>query len=199
MSPTMRTLLPDPSALLRVIELNAGLAGAGLEPARRAALERIAAGVAERLAEPAATQLAALPRLVGGEMKPFGWFWNGFYVLRPDGKLHLGPACGPPVCSELEAGGALFTSGMCFDALHLNQTLSASDVGAWPGYVSCDKTSGLATVSGIVTPLRGPEGLPFAVWDLDAARPVLAADVRFVDVLFATLARFVALGPADLG
>ena len=193
-------MLPrDPTSLLRVLELSGGLDAPGVAPERAAALRRVARGVADGLGAPPAEQLALLPRRFGEAMGPHGWLWNGFYVLGADGALHLGPAHGPPVCALLEPSGGLFRSGMCFDALLLNQTLAARDVGAWPGYVSCDHASGLATVSGIVAPLRDPAGRPFAVWDLDAAQPVTPADVRFCDALFATLARLVPLAPADLG
>ncbi len=190
-------LRAGPAAFLRVVELNAGLGPRAEARGRARALGRIAAGVAEALEAPAAEQLARLPARIGAEMEAFGWLWNGFYVLRPDGQLHVGPVHGPPVCATLEAHGGLFSSGMCFDALHLNQTLAAPAVADWPGYVSCDKTSGLATVSGIVCPVRDAGGRPFAVWDLDAAQPVEPADVRFCDVLFSSLARFVPLSPAD--
>lgn len=185
-------LSAGPSELLRVVELNAGLAASSHSP-REAALRRIAAGVAADLGAPVAQQLARLPGRIAAEMERFGWLWNGFYVLGADGALHVGPAHGPPVCATLERSGGLFSSGMCFDALHLNQTLAAPAVAAWPGYVSCDRTSGLATVSGLVCPVRDPEGRPFAVWDLDAAQPVEPLDVRFCDVLFSSLARFVPL------
>ena len=86
---------------------------------------------------------------------------------------------------------------MCFDGLDLNQTLAAYDVKAWPGYVSCDSSSGLSTVSGIVAPVRDPGGRPIAVWDLDANQRIEPGDVRFADVLFGTLARCLPFRPDD--
>ena len=123
---------------------------------------------------------------------------SGFYILHDDGKLHVGPAFGPPVCSELERSGGPLSSGMCFDAMFLNQTLSTSDVKRWPGYVSCDSTSGLSTVSGLVVPVRDPAGRPIAVWDMDSTTPVELVDVRYLDVLFATLARTIPIQRAEL-
>ena len=187
-----RTRFPD------VVRLNTQLSWESVDDDRRHAYAGILADLGESLERPTAEVLAALPRSVGTWMESFGWLWNGYYVLREDGNLHLGPAHGPPVCALLErapsgAAGPL-GSGMCFDGILLNQTLAAPDAQAWPGYVSCDAASGLSTVAGIVSPVRDPQGLPIAVWDLDATQPIEPADVRFVDVLFATLSRCLAIG-----
>ncbi len=191
-----RTPPVSPPDLRRVVETNARrelaleTRGAAYRAVLDRALEEVAAG-------PRALALA-LPAAIGAALEARGWLWNGFYVLGEDGKLHLGPAHGPPVCSPLERAsedtGAL-TSGMCFDGLLLNQALVSYAAKDWPGYVSCDATSGLATVSGIVTPVRDADGRPIAVWDLDATEPVLPEDVRFFDVLFASLARAVSFTP----
>ena len=179
-----------------VVELSASHELAA-EDARTLARRAILEGVAQVVAEDKERALSELPKIVGAAMKSFGWLWNGFYVLRDDGALHLGPSCGPPVCTPLESSGGVLSSGMCFDALHLNQTLVAYEAKAWPGYVSCDSTSGLGTVSGIVCPVRDEGGRPIAVWDLDATQRVEPADVRFMDVLIATLSHCTVPTPAD--
>ena len=194
--------LPRPpvprSAFRRVVELNAALDVVVADASRRAALAGVLADVDADLPAGIGTALGRLPGHVGAHMGRFGWVWNGIYVLQEDGTLRLGPACGPPVCETLEVAGepagggaAPLSSGMCFDALALNQTLSGYDAQAWPGYVSCDATSGLSTRAGIVAPLRGPDARPVAVWDLDSTEPIEPGDVRFFDVLTATLARTV--------
>lgn len=158
-------------------------------PAARATLLQGVAGLLEA-GEPSAFRLlAALPGLIGSTMEPFGWLWNGFYVLGSDDKLHVGCSHGPPVCATLESSGGALSSGMCFDGLALNQSLAAYAAKDWPGYVSCDASSGLSTVAGIVCPLRDRQGSPIAVWDMDSTQPIEAGDVRFMDVLYATLAR----------
>ena len=187
----------DPGRFVAFVELNVALDEVEPDGGRRAALRRVLASVEERL-DDAAELLKALPGRIGEAMEPFGWLWNGFYVAR-DGALHLGFAHGPPVCTPLERSGGPLSSGMCFDALALNQTLAAFDTKRWPGYVSCDVASGLQTVSGIVCPVRDPAGRPIAVWDLDATRRITPGDVRFFDVLFATLARTIDLSPDALG
>lgn len=178
---------------LPFVRLNAALDVVLPDPDRRAALDRVLAGASELVGEGAAAVVQGLPGLIGEAMAPYGWAWNGFYAPRPGDEdpreLHLSFAHGPPVCSPLERSGGPLSSGMCFDALLLNQTLSAFDAKAWPGYVSCDSASGLGTVAGIVVPVRGVDGQPVAVWDLDATRPIEPGDVRAMDVLIGSLGK----------
>ena len=179
-----------PDQFVRTVNLVAGLEDFEPDPNRRAALAAVLAGTQERLVggADAGQVLAAIPALFSQAMEPFGWMWNGIYYLGADGRLHLGPAQGPPVCSELERRGGILTSGMCFDCLALNQLLLVADVSRWPGYVSCDAESGLRTKGGISCPLRDPSGRALGVWDLDATETVTAGDGRFVGALFSTLA-----------
>ena len=178
-----------------VIDLNAALDVVVADPSRRAALSSIADSAQDLLSAGPVELIRQLPDAVSSAMEEHGWLWNGFYAPGEDGHLHLGPACGPPVCAVLESRGGPLTSGMCFDGMHLNQALVAYDIKQWPGYVSCDGASGLATVAGMVVPVRDPAGAPIAVWDLDATQPLQPGDVRFMDVLFATLGRCVAIDP----
>lgn len=187
-----------PHDLRRFVELNVALDSAVPDTERRAALRSILSAACDLLPHGAAKLAQGLPPAIGAAMAPYDWLWNGFYVPEGD-ELQVGHAFGPPVCATLERSGGPLSSGMCFDGLHLNQTLAAYDTKSWPGYVSCDATSGLATVSGIVCPIRDPAGKPVGVWDLDATMRVEPGDVRFVDVLFATLARCVDFSTADLG
>ncbi|MEL6427682.1 MAG: hypothetical protein AAFR54_00800 [Planctomycetota bacterium] len=186
--------------LHRFVLLNTTLERASAAPERARALEGLVGDVATRLDAGPGALLRAFPGLVAERMGGFGWAWNGFYApeneANPPTSLVLSHACGPPVCSPLEAFGGALSSGMCFDAFHFDQTLVAASVDDWPGYVSCDSASGIGTVSGIVVPVRGPEGRPVAVWDLDATEPVVAVDARVMDVLFSTLGRCVSIRPA---
>ncbi|MFT5462824.1 MAG: putative methionine-R-sulfoxide reductase with GAF domain [Planctomycetota bacterium] len=179
----------------------AGLHAYEPDAERKTALFGVLAQVVQLLAAGgnAAAVLAALPAIFDARMSAYGWCWNGFYVLRDDGKLHLGFSIGPPVCAELERSGGPLTSGMCFDGILLNQTLVAADVADWPGYVSCDAHSGLRTIGGIVSPLRDPDGKPLGVWDLDSTQTVTAGDGRFIGALFATLSKLLRLRASDLG
>jgi len=134
---------------------------------------------------------SGLPAWIEECFRSQGWEWNGFYRLRglaPERRLELGPAAGPPVCATIEEQpGGFGASGMCFDAIHLGHAIAAADVGRWPGYVSCDGESGLATVAGLVVPIaRG--GRPVAVWDLDATAPLEGGDPVLMEGLLTGLA-----------
>jgi putative methionine-R-sulfoxide reductase with GAF domain len=185
----------DPADFRRFVELNIALERTVDDPGRRSALQTIVVETEALLALPAKELLARLPRVIGEAMSAYGWLWNGFYVVRDGNRneLYTGYAFGPPVCSLIERSGGPLSSGMCFDALSLNQTLAAYETKRWPGYVSCDASSGLATVSGIVSPLRDSGGTAIAVWDLDATETIHPGDVRTMDVLFGTLARCVTI------
>lgn len=201
------TLPLEPIRFAEVVRLSAATALEAASPARRRAYDGILDDLQRSLVEDSgAGVLRSLPAVIGAHMEPFGWSWNGTYVLGADGNLHLGPAHGPPVCALLERARSKdgvpagpLGSGMCFDGILLNQTLAAPAANAWPGYLSCDAASGLRTVAGIVSPLRDAAGRPVAVWDLDATQAIEPGDVRFVDVLFATLSRCVAIDAESFG
>ena len=182
-----------PNEFLRAAALNGALEVNVPDPERRRSLASCLEAAATSLPNGARETLALLPRQIGEAMRPYGWAWNGFYAPHEPAQtareLHLSYAFGPPVCSPIVRSGGALSSGMCFDALELNQTLAAFDAKSWPGYVSCDAASGLGTVAGIVVPVRDREGSPIAVWDLDAIQPIEPGDVRVMDVLFSTLAR----------
>jgi len=136
-----------------------------------------------------------LPATIREIFEHRGWAWNGIYVLK-DHQLELAAAAGPPVCHTLIQSGGVGTSGMCFDALLLNQTQVSADVKSWPGYVSCDGESGLATQAGLVCPIRGEDGNPVAVWDLDCTQALEPEDAPFFDRLFQVLSLLLKPGPA---
>lgn len=140
---------------------------------------------------------AAVPGIVHRIFAPRGWAWNGIYVLTGPRRLELAAGAGPPVCHTIEKSGGLHSSGMCFDALMMNQTVVASDVAAWPGYVSCDAESGLRTVAGMACPIRGEGGSWVAVWDLDALEPLEPWDGLLMDRFFAALAAARPPAPQD--
>lgn len=183
------------SEFLEVVIRNTALEVLEPDLHRRDCLDRILRSAAEFVPAGARAVADRLPAAIGEAMKSFGWAWNGFYVARGENELALAQADGPPVSTPLLRQGGIMTSGMCFDALDLNQTLAAYEPHAWPGTVSCDGTSGLTTVGNIVAPVRNHAGVAIAVWDLDATSPIQPSDVRVMDVLFASLSRSVAFSP----
>lgn len=123
-----------------------------------------------------------------------GWEWNGLYKRVAPDRLELFDSAGPPVCQTLQSQGGVGTSGMCFDAILMNQTLSTNNVADWPGYVSCDTDSGLSTAASIVVPVHRADGPVWGVWDLDSQEPIVPSDAVFMTKLTALLAT---LAPID--
>ncbi|NLI54535.1 MAG: GAF domain-containing protein [Clostridiales bacterium] len=84
--------------------------------------------------------------------------WVGFYLLQ-DGALRLGPFQGKPACTVIPAG-----KGVCGAAIAENRTQRVEDVHAFPGHIACDSASN----SELVVPLRGADGAPIGVLDIDS-------------------------------
>jgi len=84
--------------------------------------------------------------------------WCGFYYLKDDGDLILGPFAGKPACTLLKKG-----HGVCQKAVETIQMVIVDDVHAFDGHIACDSESR----SEFVYPLlRG--GDVFAVLDIDS-------------------------------
>jgi GAF domain-containing protein len=62
--------------------------------------------------------------------------WCGFYLLRSEGELVLGPFQGKPACVRIALG-----SGVCGTAAAKRETLVVPDVHAFPGHIACDAAS----------------------------------------------------------
>ena len=88
--------------------------------------------------------------------------WCGFYLLKPDGDLLVGPFQGKPACVRIAAG-----RGVCGTAAATRQTQVVTDVNAFPGHIACDADSR----SEIVVPLLRADGALLGVWDVDSPEP----------------------------
>ena len=73
----------------------------------------------------------------------FGFFWVGFYLVRPTGaagdagsELVLGPFQGPIACMRIKFG-----RGVCGTAWKERKTLVVPDVEAFPGHIACSSLS----------------------------------------------------------
>ena len=140
-----------------------------------------------------------LPSLLYDVFGSRGWKWNGVYVRRGDELQLAEGAAGPPVCSPLilDESGNVGSSGSCWDAVLMNQTIALDNVAQWPGYVSCDEASSLKTASGIVCPIRDGTGRPIAVWDLDSEERIVPEDPIFMGHFFDTLSALLKPREAD--
>ena len=88
--------------------------------------------------------------------------WCGFYLLKPDGDLLVGPFQGRPACVRIAFG-----RGVCGTAAATRQTQLVKDVNDFPGHIACDA----ASRSEIVVPLLRDDDTLLGVWDVDSPTP----------------------------
>lgn len=84
--------------------------------------------------------------------------WAGFYFLKQENELVLGPFQGKPACVRIAVG-----RGVCGTAVERAQSILVEDVHAFPGHIACDA----ASRSELVVPLLR-DGAVFGVIDLDS-------------------------------
>ncbi|HEV7310058.1 GAF domain-containing protein [Ensifer sp.] len=87
--------------------------------------------------------------------------WAGFYFLRPNDELVLGPFQGKVACVRIKVG-----KGVCGSAVAEKRTMLVPDVHAFPGHIACDA----ASRSELVVPLI-KDGRVLGVLDLDSPVP----------------------------
>ena len=84
--------------------------------------------------------------------------WAGFYVMREDGRLILGPFQGKTACTEIMPG-----KGVCGAAAASDRVQLVPDVHMFPGHIACDSASN----SEIVIPLHYNSSI-WGVLDIDS-------------------------------
>jgi L-methionine (R)-S-oxide reductase len=84
--------------------------------------------------------------------------WVGFYLLRSNDELVVGPFQGKPACVRIELG-----KGVCGTAARRNEAIVLEDVEKFPGHIACDPMSR----SEIVVPIRHA-GAVVGVLDVDS-------------------------------
>ena len=66
----------------------------------------------------------------------FNWLWVGFYLVKNDDTLVLGPFQGPVACTRIAYG-----RGVCGTAWKEKKTMIVPDVEAFPGHIACSSLS----------------------------------------------------------
>lgn len=87
--------------------------------------------------------------------------WAGFYFLKENDELVLGPFQGKPACVRIAKG-----KGVCGAAVERRATVLVEDVHAFPGHIACDA----ASRSELVVPLIS-DGRVLGVLDIDSPLP----------------------------
>ncbi len=104
--------------------------------------------------------------------------WTGFYRVRGDRMLKLGPFQGALACTAIP-----FDRGVCGAAARTGEVQVVADVHAFPGHIAC----AASTRSEIVLPVTGAGGRLLGVLDIDSDRPA-AFDTADAEGLAAILA-----------
>lgn len=111
--------------------------------------------------------VANLANVVAALKEQFGWFWVGFYLVKPttsiaseeNVELVLAPFQGPVACTRIKKG-----RGVCGSSWSQAKTLIVPDVEKFPGHIACSSLS----KSEIVVPvIRNNEVV--AVLDVDSS------------------------------
>ena len=92
---------------------------------------------------------ANLANIAAALKEQFGWFWVGFYMVKPnetkkEDELVLGPFQGPVACTRIAKG-----RGVCGTSWAKEETIVVPDVEKFPGHIACSS----ASKSEIVVPL----------------------------------------------
>lgn len=95
----------------------------------------------------------------------FGFFWVGFYLVKPNQsansgeELVLGPFQGPIACTRIALG-----KGVCGTAWKEKETIVVPNVDEFPGHIACSS----ASKSEIVVPFFNRSGAVVLVLDVDS-------------------------------
>ena len=86
--------------------------------------------------------------------------WAGFYFLKTQDELVLGPFQGKPACIRIKRG-----RGVCGTTVEKGEAIVVADVHAFPGHIACDS----ASASEIVIPVIKDDRL-IGVFDIDSPK-----------------------------
>ena len=108
---------------------------------------------------------ANLANVAAALKETFGFFWAGFYLVRPAAagqgeELVLGPFQGPVACTRIRYG-----KGVCGSAWKEGRSIVVEDVELFLGHIACSSLSR----SEIVVPLEVPGRGIIGVLDIDSA------------------------------
>ncbi len=111
--------------------------------------------------------VANMANVVAALKEQFGWFWVGFYVVKPSSvktsndknELVLAPFQGPVACTRIKKG-----RGVCGSSWSAAKTLIVPDVEKFPGHIACSSLS----KSEIVVPVIRNNAV-VAVLDVDSS------------------------------
>ncbi|MBY4675435.1 GAF domain-containing protein [Marinobacterium arenosum] len=119
--------------------------------------------------------IANLANISAALKEAMGFFWVGFYLVKKNDMLVLGPFQGPIACTRIPKG-----RGVCGAAFERGETILVPDVDAFPGHIACSS----ASRSEIVLPAM-KDGEVKLILDVDSDRldDFDAVDQRYLEQL----------------
>ena len=81
-------------------------------------------------------EIAVMANTAAALKETFGFFWVGFYLVKSEQELVLGPFQGSIACFRIRK-----SHGVCGTAWDEGRTLVVPDVDAFPGHIACSSES----------------------------------------------------------
>ncbi|MCR5821111.1 MAG: GAF domain-containing protein [Bacteroidaceae bacterium] len=103
--------------------------------------------------------IATLANTSAALHEAFGFFWVGFYLVKDEEWLSLGPFQGSVACTRIRKG-----RGVCGTAWQKGISIVVPDVDTFPGHIACSSESR----SEIVVPMYNSQGNIVGVLDIDS-------------------------------
>ncbi len=113
-------------------------------------------------------EVSVLANISAAIKEAFGFFWVGFYLVRSEQYMHLGPFQGPTACYKIPFG-----RGVCGSSWMEARTLVVPDVEQFPGHIACSSLSR----SEIVVPIFNAGGHVVGVLDIDSTELATFDDI----------------------
>jgi len=110
------------------------------------------------LVEGEADFVANCANIAAALRQTFGFFWVGFYFVKSEDELVLGPFQGDIACTRISLG-----KGVCGAAWEQKSTIVVDDVDVFPGHIACSSLS----KSEIVVPIMKNDTV-YGVLDVDS-------------------------------
>ncbi len=131
---------------------------------------------------------ANLANVAAAVKETFGFFWVGFYMVRPalepgaGEELVLGPFQGPVACTRIGFG-----RGVCGSAWKSGRSIVVEDVEEFPGHIACSSLSR----SEVVVPLKDGDNV-LGVLDIDSTETGTFDEVdrKYLEMLCAIICEF---------
>lgn len=131
---------------------------------------------------------ANLANVAAAVKETFGFFWVGFYMVRPalepgaGEELVLGPFQGPVACTRIGFG-----RGVCGSAWKSGRSIVVEDVEVFPGHIACSSLSR----SEVVVPLKDGDNV-LGVLDIDSTETGTFDEVdrKYLEMLCAIICEF---------